>query len=105
MDGRGWRCDLPARSRHRLSHLCVASVAGRNVGCCQHSAVRVVAMSPTLPMTAALSPLATKQGHDLTPLARAEHAFNDMLSSVRKFDGSYEEAKARFDAAIKGENR
>lgn len=56
-------------------------------------------MSPTLPLTAALSPLADEQGVDLTPFALREQAFNDMLASARKFDGSYELAKARFEAA------
>lgn len=49
-----------------------------------------------LPMTSALLPFA--DGFDLTPFAYREQAFNDMLASARKFDGSFEEAKARFDA-------
>ena len=56
-------------------------------------------MKQTLAMTAALSPLAHEHVVDLTPLAMREMAFNDMLASARKFDGSYEAAKARFDQA------
>lgn len=62
-------------------------------------------MSPTLPLTAALSPLAAEHGLDLTPFALREQAFNDMLASARKFDGSYEEARARFEALGKDARR
>lgn len=55
-------------------------------------------MNAALPLTAALSPLAAEQGLDLTPFALREQAYADMLASARKFDGSYEEAKARFEA-------
>lgn len=57
----------------------------------------------SLPATQTLDTLAQKWGIeiDLTPLARQEIAFAEMLASAGKFDGSYEAAKARFDAARK----
>lgn len=47
-------------------------------------------------MIQVLTPFAS--GFDLTPLASREQAFNDMIANARKFDGSYEAAKARFDS-------
>lgn len=51
-----------------------------------------------LPMTAALSPLAAQVGHDLTPLAKAEMAFNAMLqAALNRDDEAWEAAKAQFE--------
>lgn len=62
-----------------------------------------------LPMTGALSDLAAKAGvefsDEMAPLARSEMAFNDMLANAGKFDGSFEEAQARFHAAIGNDRR
>jgi hypothetical protein len=63
-------------------------------------------MNPsTLTATGAADSLARKWGieADLTPLARQEQAFNDMVANARKFDGSFEAARDRFQAAIRGE--
>lgn len=56
----------------------------------------------TLPMTCTADSLARKWGVsvDLAPLARQEQAFNDMMANARNFDGSYEAARERFQAAI-----
>jgi hypothetical protein len=51
-------------------------------------------------MTDALSPLAAEHGVDLTPLARSEMAFNDMLAAALAHDdAAWDRAKARFEEA------
>lgn len=53
----------------------------------------------TLPMTEALSPLATRFGVDLTPFAKREQAYADMLSAaLNRDDDAWAKAKARFHA-------
>ncbi len=53
-----------------------------------------------LSMIDVLTPFAS--GFDLTPLAIREQAFADMIANARKFDGSYEAAKARFEGQDNG---
>lgn len=56
-------------------------------------------MSPTLPLTASLSQMAAEQGVDLTPLATAELAFNEMLqAAIARDDAAFESARVRFEA-------
>ncbi len=55
-----------------------------------------------LVLTSKLSLLAAQLGFDLTPLASREQAFADMIANARKFDGSYEAAKARFEGQDNG---
>lgn len=42
-------------------------------------------MSPSLPMTAALAPLAKEQGVDLTQLAKAEIEFERKLADLKQW--------------------
>lgn len=59
-------------------------------------------VSVALPMTNALTPLATRFGVDLTPLREREQAYADMLSAaLARDDAAWAEARARFHA--KGE--
>lgn len=58
-------------------------------------------MSPgSLPLTAALSAEAKALGveHDLTRFSLREQAFSELCAAMFKDDGSFEAAKARFDA-------
>ena len=56
-------------------------------------------MSAALPMTDALSPLATRFGIDLTPFREREQAWTDMLSAaLNRDDAAWVDAKARFHA-------
>lgn len=54
----------------------------------------------TMPLTAALASMAKQCDVDLTPLARQEMAFNDMVAAaLARDDAAWDRAKARFEEA------
>ena len=55
----------------------------------------------SMPLTAALSPLAAKYGRDLTSFALLEMAWRDKLqAALNRDDDAYGEASKRFDEMI-----